>query len=76
MGVHHSEETIANLLARVPQATGRTCTEWFNAIDDGPSFTRFDERVHWLQDEHSLPHGMAVAISHEYDRQRLVRRSS
>ena len=76
MGVHHSEETIANLSARVPQATGRETKEWFRAIDDGPAFARSDERVHWLQDEHSFPHGMAVAISHEYDKQRAARRSS
>ena len=74
MAVHHSEETHANLLARVPQATGREVKEWFIVIEDGPSLTRFDERVHWLQDEHELPHGMAVAIVHEYDRQRAARR--
>ena len=57
MGVHHSEETHANLLARVPQATGRDLKEWFHCVEDGPSFTRFDERVHWLQDEHEVSHG-------------------
>ena len=76
MGVHHSEETHANLLARVPQATGRDLKEWFHCVEDGPSFTRFDERVHWLLDEHEVSHGLAVAIVHEYDRQRAARRSS
>ena len=74
MAVHHSEETQANLLARVPQATGRDVKEWCAEIEDGPSFTRFDERVHWLQDEHEIPHGMAVALVHEYDRKRAARR--
>ena len=76
MGVHHSEETHANLVARVPQATGRDMKTWFHVVEDGPSFTRFEERVHWLQDEHSISHGMAVAIVHEYDMQRAARRSS
>jgi hypothetical protein len=75
MGVHHSEETHANLLARVPQATGRDLKEWFHTIEDGPSFTRFEERVHWIQDEFVLPHGIAVAIVHEYDLQRAARRA-
>jgi hypothetical protein len=76
MGVNHSDETLANLLARVPTATGRECKEWFQTIEAGPSLARFDERVHWLQDEHELAHGMAVAIVHEYDKQRAARRSS
>jgi len=76
MGVHHSEETHANLVARVPQATGRDMNTWLHVVEDGPSFTRFEERVHWLQDEHSISHGMAVAIVHEYDMQRAARRSS
>jgi hypothetical protein len=75
MGVHHSEETHANLLARVPQATGRDLKEWFRTIEEGPSFTRFEERVHWLQDESDLGHGIAVAIVHEYDLQRAARRA-
>jgi len=75
MGVHHSEETHANLLARVPQATGRDLKEWFHCVEDGPSFTRFDERVHWLQDEYTLSHGTAVCLVHEYDVQRAARRT-
>jgi hypothetical protein len=75
MGVHHSEETHANLLARVPQATGRDLRQWFTTIEEGPSFTRFEERVHWLQDECELPHGIATAIVHEYDVQRAARRA-
>jgi hypothetical protein len=76
MGVHHSEETHAKVLARVPTATGRDLKEWFHIIEEGPSFTRFDERVHWLQDEDNVSHAHAVAIVHEYDRQRAARRSS
>jgi hypothetical protein len=31
---------------------------------------RFEERVNWLRDEHSLPHGFASAIVHEQDLRR------
>ena len=31
---------------------------------------RFEERVIWLRDEHSIPHGYASAIVHEQDRRR------
>jgi hypothetical protein len=76
MTLHHSEETHANLLARLPTATGRGVKEWFQVVEEGPSFTRFDERVHWLQDEHGMPHGYATAIVHEYDKKRAARRTS
>jgi hypothetical protein len=76
MTLHHSEETHANLVARVPSATGRELKEWYTVMEDGPSFTRFEERVHWLQDEHELSHGYATAIVHEYDKARAARRVS
>ena len=73
--LNHSEETHANLVARLPQATGREVTDWFSTLEDGPALMRFEERVHWLQDEHELPHGYATAIVHEYDLQRAARRA-
>lgn len=73
MSLHHSEETHRNLLARVPAATGRTMADWFRAVDDGPAFLRFEERVKWLRDEHNLPHGYATAIIHERDLMRAAR---
>ncbi len=73
--LNHSEETHANLVARLPQATGREVAEWFSTLEDGPALMRFEERVHWLQDEHELPHGYATAIVHEYDLQRAARRA-
>jgi hypothetical protein len=76
MSMHHSEETHKQLLARVPQATGRDLPEWFKAIEQGPSLMRFEERVNWLQDEHGIPHSHARAIVHEYDRQRASRKIS
>jgi hypothetical protein len=72
--LHHSEETHTELLARVPQHTGRAMSEWFETVENGPSLVRFDERVNWLRDEHDLPHGYATAIIHEHDKQRLARR--
>ena len=72
MSVHHSEETYDNLVARLPQATGRDVKEWCQLVEDGPAFTRMDEKVHWLQDEY----GYAKAIIHECDRVRAARRVS
>ena len=73
--LNHSEETHANLVARLPQATGREVGDWFSTLENGPALMRFEERVHWLQDEHELPHGYATAIVHEYDLQRAARRA-
>jgi hypothetical protein len=57
----------------VAKATGRELPEWFKALEAGPSLLRFDERVNWLRDEHSLSHGYATAIVHEHDRVRAHR---
>jgi hypothetical protein len=73
MSLHHSEETHQQLLARVPQATGRELPEWFRALEAGPSLLRFEERVNWLRDEHDLAHGHATAIVHEHDKRRAQR---
>ena len=72
MSVHHSEETHRNLVERVPQVTGRGLSEWFREIEEGPSFSRFDDRVNWLRDEHELPHGFATAIVREHDKRRTA----
>jgi Domain of unknown function (DUF4287) len=76
MSLHHSEATHEQLIARVPQVTGRDLPEWFTALDDGPGLLRFDERVNWLRDEHSIPHGHATAIVHEFDKRRGARRQA
>jgi hypothetical protein len=76
MSVHHSEETYDNLVARLPQATGRDVKEWCQLVEDGPAFTRQDEKVHWLQDEYGIAHSYAKAIIHECDRVRAARRVS
>jgi hypothetical protein len=73
--LHHSEETHAELLARVPDHTGRDLNEWFAAVEQGPGLLRFEERVNWLRDEHDLPHGYATAIIHEHDKTRAARRA-
>lgn len=73
--LHHSEDTHTNLVARLPKATGRELTEWFKLVQDGPALTRFEERVHWLQDEYEIPHSYATAVVHEYDKQRAARRT-
>lgn len=74
MSLRHSEETHKSLLARIPEVTGRQLREWFQCLENGPSLLRFEERVNWLSDEHSLPHGYAAAIVHEHDRRRMAAR--
>jgi hypothetical protein len=76
MSLHHSEETHQQLVARVPQATGRDLPEWFRALEDGPALLRFEERVNWLRDEHGIAHGHATAIVHEHDLRRAQRKTS
>jgi hypothetical protein len=49
-------------------------TEWFGLMNDGPSFSRFDDRVRWLSSEYALAHGHATAIVHEYDLVKAHRR--
>lgn len=73
MSMNHSDETHRNLLARVPQITGRELPEWFDTLEAGPSFLRFDDRVRWLRDEHGLAHGHATAIVHEQNLRRAAR---
>lgn len=74
MSSHHSAETHQSLLARIPEVTGRQLPHWFGCLDNGPGLIRFEERVSWLRDEHSLPHGYAQAIVHEHDRRRAAQR--
>ncbi|TAK68679.1 MAG: DUF4287 domain-containing protein [Actinomycetota bacterium] len=76
MALHHSEETHRQLVDRVPATTGRQMDEWFSILEAGPAFSRFDEKVSWLRDEHDLPHGHSTAIVHEYDMARAARRLS
>jgi hypothetical protein len=73
MTLHHSEETHQQLLAKVPEVTGREIPEWFRALEDGPSLLRFEERVNWLRDEHGIAHGHATAIVHEHNKRRAAR---
>ncbi|CAB4924698.1 unannotated protein [freshwater metagenome] len=72
--IRHSEQTHQQLLARLPGATGRDLKHWMRALEDGPAFSRFDEKVTWLRDEHSLSHGFATAIVHEADKARAHRK--
>ena len=74
MSVHHSDETYAHLVARLSETTGRDIKEWCQELAEGPSLSRSEERVHWLEDEHGLAHGYAKAVVHEADRVRASRR--
>lgn len=64
------EETHRKLLARIPERTGRDVTDWIRVMDDGPAFSRIDDKVGWLRDEHQLAYGHAKAIVLERDRRR------
>jgi Domain of unknown function (DUF4287) len=70
MPLNHSLETQNKLIARVTSITGRELPEWFEAIDNGPSFLRCEERANWLVEEHGLSHGYAAAIVLEHERRR------
>lgn len=67
MPLHHSEQTHQQLIARIPQATGRDVPQWLQELEYAPSLLRFEERVNWLRDQHGLSHGHASAIVHEHD---------
>lgn len=71
--MNHSEETHAQLLSRIPDATGRDLPQWLQALEEGPGLLRFEERVNWLRAEHALSHGYASAIVHEHDKRRSQR---
>ena len=62
MTLHHSEETHRALVARIPEATGRDIKEWFTTLEQGPAFSRFDDKVTWLKGEFDLGHGHAMSI--------------
>jgi Domain of unknown function (DUF4287) len=66
-----SLETHKNLIARIPRVTGSDLKEWFVRLESGPAFLRCEERAHWLADEHSISHGYATAIVHEWESDRL-----
>ena len=74
MSLNHSPETHNKLIARIPAVTGRDLPEWFQAIENGPAFLRYDERVNWLADEHGISHGYASALVHEHELSRRARR--
>ncbi|WP_415952585.1 DUF4287 domain-containing protein [Streptomyces sp. KLOTTS4A1] len=74
MSLVSSEETHRNLLARIPHATGREVADWLRAVEEGPAFLRFDDKVSWLRQEYDLAHGHAKAIIHEYDMRKAARR--
>ncbi|SEG46192.1 protein of unknown function [Thermomonospora echinospora] len=73
MSLSHSPETHTKLLARIPAVTGRDLPEWFETIENGPSFLRCTERSHWLADEHGISHGYATALVREHERTRRLR---
>ena len=74
MSLHFSEETHQNLVSRVSAVTGRELPDWYKEIDAGPAFTRFEDRVQWLQSEHNgLAYQYATAIMREHDKRRTFR---
>ena len=76
MSVHHSAQTHQTLISRMPEVTGKAISHWLDCLETGPALMRFEERVIWLRDEHSIPHGYASAIVHEQDLRRGVLRTT
>ena len=72
--MHHSAQTHASLLARIPEVTGQELRHWFACLEAGPGLLRADERARWLSDEHTLPVAYATAIVDEHERRRLAAR--
>ncbi len=70
MPAQHSAQTHQTLIERMPEVTGQAITHWLACLDSGPGLLRFEERVTWLRDEHSIPHGYASAVVHESDLRR------
>jgi hypothetical protein len=75
MSLTHSPDMHKNLIARIPLQTGRELAEWFGHLESGPSFSRREERVNWLADEHGICDRYAAAIVHEYEIRRRLRLS-
>jgi hypothetical protein len=73
MSLNHSPETHSKLIARIPTVTGRDIPEWFQTIENGPSFLRDEERSTWLADEAGISRGYALALVHEHEMHRRRR---
>jgi len=72
--MHHTPQTHASLLARIPEVTGQGLQHWFSCLEAGPALIRSDERARWLSDEHTLPAAYAAAIVDEHERRRQAAR--
>ena len=73
LSLNHSPELHKNLIARIPDVTGRDLPEWFRSLESGPAFLRCEERAHWLSYDAGISHGYASAIVHEYEMRRRLR---
>jgi hypothetical protein len=72
----YSAETHQNLLSRIPAVTGRPLNEWLQAVADGPSLLRCEEKIDWLRREYGISYGYAKALVHEADLRRAAARMS
>jgi len=70
----YSAETHQNILARIPEVTGRDLHAWLTAVDEGPSLVRCEEKIDWLRREYGISHGYAKAIVHEHDLRKAKRK--
>lgn len=68
--MHQSAHTHQQLIDRVEQVTGKPLKAWLQTLEDGPSFTRTNERAAWLRDEYNLAPGFAEAIVLEHELKR------
>ena len=72
--MHHSPQTHANLLVRIPEVTGQALEHWFACLEQGPGLLRAEDRARWLSDEHTLPAAYAAALVDEHDLRRSALR--
>ncbi|WP_370466856.1 DUF4287 domain-containing protein [Streptacidiphilus sp. PB12-B1b] len=72
----YSAETHQNLLSRIPAVTGRELSAWLQAVDEGPSLHRCEEKIDWLRGTYGISYGYAKAIVHEHDLRRAAARMS
>jgi hypothetical protein len=65
MATKSPEEMAKSMLANVPEKTGRALEEWFGVLEKA-GLEKHGEMVKLLKTEHSVTHGFANLIVHEY----------
>ena len=59
------EQMAAAMIANLPEKTGKTLAQWFRLLDKA-ALAKHGQMVGLLKREHSVTHGFAHLITHEY----------